>query len=157
MEKLTEREQVIKAVEALQLAEKSFHQVNAQLGQARSAGSATATLKARVEHEAATERLLEAASKAEEVLASYRKESDDRYHKSIQDATIDSRRLHAERLVLEEQLANLEREIAAVEEKEAPQVGEAVESQQTSAMFASDWERVVIDAVKLTSQTAAAA
>src|SRR6266498_2559922 len=129
MEKLTLREQVIKAVDGLQLAEKSFHQVNAQLGQARSAGSATATLKARVEHETASERLLECAAAAEASLDAYRKQTDTDYHRTIEDATIDSRRLHADRLALEEQLANLQREIVTVEERERPLVDAAFQSQ----------------------------
>src|SRR4030095_10609168 len=126
MEKLTKRDQVIQAVEALQLAEKSFHQANAQLQQARGAGNATAMLQGRVEHEAATERLLECAAAAESSLAAYRKQTESDYRESIQNATIDSRRLHADRLVLEEQLANLQREIAAVEERERPLVDQAV-------------------------------
>jgi hypothetical protein len=154
--KPNEREQVIEAVDALRVAEKSFHQANAQLQTARSAGSATATLQGRVEHEAATERLLEAAATAEASLDSYRKQTETDYHKSIQDATIDSRRLHAERLVLEEQLGNLKAEIVIVEQREKPLVDAAVEAQQTASIFANDWGRVVIDAVKLT-QTAAAA
>ena len=155
MEQLSSRDQVIQAVEALQLAEKWFLQANAQLGQAKSAGSATSTLKARAEHEAVTERLLECAATAEESLASYRQESDDRYHKSIQDATTNSRRLHAERLALEEQLANLKGEIVLVEEREAPAVAAAVEAQQTASIFANDWGNVVRDAVRLTQQVAA--
>lgn len=156
MAELTLRDQVINAVEALQLAEKSFHQANAQLQQAKSAGSATAMLKGRVEHEAARERLLECAATAEASLAAYRKQTDSDYHDAIQAATVDSRRLHAERLVLEEQLATLQREIAAVEEREKPLVDQAVQSQQTASMFASNWESVVADTVKLTQTSAAA-
>jgi hypothetical protein len=113
-------------------------------------------LAARAEHETATERLLECAATAEAALASYRKEANDTHHKSIQDATVDSRRLHSERLELEQQLANLQLEIAAVEQREKPLVDAAVLEQQTASMFAEAWEAVVANTVKLTQQARAA-
>lgn len=154
MGKLTTRDDVITAIEAFDFTQKAFHQANAQLQTARNAGSATATLQGRVEHESAGERLLEAASQAETVLASYRAQTETDYRKSIEAVTVDSRRLHAERLVLEEQLADLKGEIVIVEEREKPLVDEAVEAQQTASTFAGNWERVIADAVKLTQAAA---
>lgn len=155
MEKLNSRDDVIQAVEALQLAEKSFHQANAAVRQARSTASATATLEARGDYESAVEHLLTAASEAEGALAGYRRQTDSDYHNSIQDSTVESRRLHARRQELEQQMADLQREIAAVEQREKPLVDAAFAAQQTAAMFTSNWLGVVSDVVKLTQQQAA--
>ena len=156
MGKLTTRDSVIEVIEGFDLAQKLFHQANAQLQAARNASSATATLQGRVEHEAASARLLQSAAELETVLVDYRQQTDDDYRKSIEAATVDSRRLHSQRLELEAEMANLQREIAAVEERERPAVEQAVQGQQTASTFAQMWEAQVSDCVKLATQQAAA-
>lgn len=155
MKKPATRDDVIASLTAFQAAQETFRLADAEHGQARAAGSATHSLRTRAGRESASEHLLTTAAEAEEALAGYRENEDRAYHKSIQDATVDSRRLHAQRLELEGQLANLAKEITVVEEREAPDVRKAVEAQQTASTFASMWESVVSDAVKLTQQAAA--
>jgi hypothetical protein len=150
------RDDVIKAVGAVQLAERSYHQARAGQEHARSTASATAHVKFKAEHEAAADQIISCAVDAEAILAAYRAQTDSDYHSGMQEATVRSRALHEKRLELQQQMTDLAQEIARVTEQEAPDVQKAVLTEQARVEFANNQARVVGDCVRLTQAVAAA-
>jgi hypothetical protein len=133
---------VIAAVDDLKIAEQIFQQAANAATLARTNASATATLKARAEQETASERLLELAVTAEAALEKYQAANNGWYHDSMQEASAESRALHAERLKLEEQLAALTERIAVVKAAEQPAVDKIVEENAFHSQCWSSMDQV---------------
>src|SRR6266545_3725022 len=152
LEKL--RQSLISAVDDLKATEATLLQAQAAANFARSNAAAGEMIRSKVELEAATERVLEAASEAEAALAKYRQASNDWYGSSIQKATEATRGLHAERVKIEEQIAALNLQIEIASEKEQPEVDRIVEESDFHSTCASGMAGVVTSTVRLASQQA---
>ena len=155
MEKL--KKDLQSAVDDLEIAEALFNQAVVAADQARVMISATATLKARAEVETAREQILERAATAESALEKYREASELEYRNAMQVATTRSRKLHEQRLELEQALADLGREIEAVNAAEAPAIAEAVSAEGWATQTTQYAAVVTRRAVSLVHETSAAA
>jgi vancomycin resistance protein YoaR len=154
MEKL--KKNLETAINALQDAEAAFHQAQAAEQHAKNAVSATHTLKAKAEKESAHEQILERASTVEAALDAFKRQLEADYHKEVEAATVESRRLHTKRLELEAEMADLARQIEVVTEAERPAMDAAVSKENFATQFANYATTYTYDCVRLV-QTAAAA
>ena len=144
-------------IDDLEAAERAFNEAVASADEARTLISATKTLSARAEVETAREQILSRASEAESALQAYRESSDREYADAMQKATTRSRKLHEQRQELEQALADLGREIEAVNAAEAPAIAEAVSANGFHYQYWQYGGEITTRVVRLIHETKAAA
>ena len=151
------REQLDATLEELQAAETAFRQAVVHADEARVLVSASLTLKARAEVETGRELLLQRAAAAEAANEAYRLAFDSEYSSGMRKATTRSRKLHEQRLELEQALADLGREIEAANAEEAPAITELVTANGFYFQYWQYASEIQARAVRLVHETRVAA
>jgi chromosome segregation ATPase len=151
------RETLKKTVDALKRAEVSFYEARHGSERARLAASATDTLRARAQHESASDQVLEKASEVETALAEYREKVASDYAGKVQAATTASRQLHEERREAEQRLRDLDQQIQAATERERPLVSTLAAIERRDSEYAAGVHEFKLGVVRAISEDKARA
>jgi len=114
------------AVAKLKDAEGQYHKARQGKERAIQLASARGHLNATEEHKSAASGILEAAAEVEGILHAYLEAANVEYAESLKAATVESRALYEQRPELVQALADIDKAIAAAEEKEKSDVSLAV-------------------------------